>query len=82
MSTVKHGTPAVTLRFLRIVRVDDNVRAYHDNRVRVCHMLCEYKGSDGEIYRKSFESKGIPVPPQEGTHDEINRAKKQWHSNG
>lgn len=67
------------LTFLCITKQETGVRSYFDNRVKVFKITAEYKGEDGENYRKSFEAKnGWPVVPSSGNHNELNNAKKQW----
>lgn len=69
----------MTLTLVRVVRTEENRRSYYDQRHRVTKTIAEYRGSDGEIYRKAFEAKGKnPTVPQQGDPDEINKLRKQW----
>jgi len=73
------GNREMKLTLLRVVRTDSCVRSFKDRRVLVNRTLAEYKGDDGEIYRKSFEVKACnPVVPQEGTHETLNAMQYQW----
>lgn len=65
------------LRLRSIVRTE-RARSFSDRRIKVNRTLAEYLGTDGEIYRKSFESMGVPNVPESGTHEELNAAKTQW----
>lgn len=49
-----------------------------DQRRRVNYVLASYFGDDGHEYRKSFESYGVPIVPDRGTHAELNKLKRQW----
>lgn len=62
------------------IRTSSNQKSVFDRRVRVDSHLYEYTGSDGEAYRKAFETKKnqIPYVPESGTHDSINKFKDQW----
>lgn len=62
------------------VKVELHRRSFVDERRRVDWYVFEYVGSDGERYRKSFEtSPGVaPVVPESGYHGSINREKVQW----
>jgi len=74
----KKKTQEVTLTLLGIVRVDRAVRSLIDQRFIVNRAIVEYRGSDSELYRKAFESKGEPEVPRSGTHAQLNGQKKQW----
>lgn len=52
-------------KFVRVVRVQRNVRSLHDLRRKVDYHLCEYRGViDNAEYRRGFESApGKPVTP-------------------
>lgn len=72
----------LTLTLTQVVRVEPRVRSHWDNRVWVVRSIAEYRGSDGEIYRKSFEHKSpaMPVVPASGTHESLAVLKCQWRS--
>ena len=56
-----------------------HVRSFFDRRVYVTSIVAEYRGEDGESYRKAFECRGAePIVPKQGTHAELNVARKQW----
>lgn len=67
---------------IQIVRVEPRVRSHRDQRVWIKRATGEYRGSDGEIYRKWFEQKSplVPVVPEEGTHKSLNELEYQWSS--
>lgn len=70
--------PTLRLRF--IVREEKHVRSTTDQRRRINYTIAEYIGDDGEIYRKAFESYGVPRVPESGTHATLNAAKIQWQA--
>ncbi len=77
---MKNKTPAqpITLTLTGIVRTERR-RSMSDRRVFVNWTVAEYRGSDGEVYRKSFEVKaGQPVIPTSGTHGTLGALSKQW----
>lgn len=65
------------LQLTKIVRRGES-RPTGDRRRKVCVVVAEYRGDDGDVYRKSFESYGQPLVPDSGTHDEINGMRQQW----
>ena len=69
----------LTLR--HIVSVDPRIRSFWDRRKFVTRTVAEYRGDDGETYRKSFEAVGTPKVPEAGTHAEINALRTQWRDN-
>lgn len=62
------------------IKSEDNRRSFTDERRKVDYHVWEYVGSDGERYRKGFETvRGFaPDVPTRGTHAQINAAKIQW----
>jgi len=68
----------VHLRLVEIIRESKNLGSCRDRRVRINRTLAEYKGDDGETYRKAFESKGTPIVPKFGSHETLNNLKYQY----
>lgn len=70
----------VILSNVRGIRVEYYRKASRDRRRRVDWHLYEYKGSDGEIYRKAFETiRGeSPQIPHFGTSAAISALALQW----
>ena len=68
----------VYMHFAKIVRKEVHVRSAFDRRVFVTRYVCEYRGEDGEEYRKSFEAKGTPTVPERGFNLFLNEQSKQW----
>ena len=66
------------LRFVQVVRREEGVRSFINQRYRVTRVVAKYLGSDGELYRKPFEAKGEPMVPSEGSHEQLLAKKKQW----
>jgi len=62
------------LTLSRIIRRDPNHRSSRDQRRRVCDVIAEYVDSDGNCYRKAFESDRSTKPfvPSRGTHATLN----------
>ncbi len=53
-------------------------KSYADNRRIVNCVTAEYRGEDGHIYRKTFESYGEPIIPAEGDNQAITAKRIQW----
>jgi hypothetical protein len=62
-----------------IVKINEDVRSTKDQRKRVDTYIVSYQGTDGNEYRKSFETqRGIPVNvPNNGTHESLAKVKYQ-----
>jgi hypothetical protein len=75
MSSNRQG---IYMHFVEIVRKEGHVRSAFDRRVFVTRHVCEYRGEDGEVYRKSFEAKGTPFVPERGFNLFLNEQSKQW----
>lgn len=67
-----------TLRLVGIVRREQKNAPEKDRRRRVNYVLAEYRGDDGEIYRKAFRSYETPIVPEQGTHSELNSLAEQY----
>lgn len=77
--TASVSKPGLTLTLIQIVRVEPRVRSSKDQRVWVKRATGEYRGSDGDIYRKWFEQRGgDPVVPESGTHASLAGVQYQW----
>ncbi len=61
-----------------IVRREQKHAPCSDERRRVNYVLAEYRGVDGESYRKAFRSYSEPIVPTQGTHGELNALAEQW----
>jgi hypothetical protein len=61
-----------------IVRVEYNVRSNIDQRYRVDRYIVNYRDTEGNDYRKSFESRKTPNIPETGTHKTLNALQRQW----
>ncbi len=62
------------LSFPTLVDVRYHVHSIRDRRRVVDYWIYEYLGSDGERYRKAFETEcGMRPHVIDGTHEEINR---------
>ena len=61
------------------IRVDEGKRSLSDARRFVDRHLYEYRDSEGNLYRKTFEVKegSCPVVPHSGTHAELRAAEFQ-----
>lgn len=68
----------MVLTFEATVTAEINVSSWKDGRIKVNRTIASYRGEDGYEYRKSFESKGTPKVPNQGTHQELNNLKYQW----
>lgn len=79
---VKDWLPAdlIILTSPREIRVEHNRKSSHDQRRRVDWHLYEYRGSDGDLYRKAFETiRGEdPRVPLFGSHAAVNALQYQW----
>jgi hypothetical protein len=79
---IKDWLPAdlIILDSPREIRVEHNRKSSRDQRRRVDWHLYEYRGSNGERYRKTFETiKGEdPRVPLFGSHTAINLLQYQW----
>lgn len=71
----------MNLRFIDIIRVEQNVRSGQDKRRRVMRVLCEYRGEDGLEYRKWFEKKTKKLSditiPKSGDNKDITKMRYQ-----
>lgn len=70
----------MTLRFGKLVKVEDNVRLPDDKRKRGDRYLTAYFNEAGDEYRKSFYvpvGHGIPNMPDAGTHESLAAVKYQ-----
>ena len=66
------------LHFIRVVHSQPRAQSSLDRRCRVQRVTAEYRGEDGEVYRKVFEGqKRTPTAPQCGTHDQLEAARCQ-----
>lgn len=72
--------PHVILSFRRIIKRELTGRSYRDRRRIVRRIIAEYAGSDGEIYRKSFEGwrDEWPTIPLTCDHQQAAAEKHQW----
>lgn len=71
----------LTLKLILVVKVEPRVRSSKDGRVWVKRATGEYRGSDGEIYRKGFERVGLdPIVPETGTHESMAALRYQWRT--
>ncbi len=74
----------LTLKFVRIIRTEEHVRSRQDARRFVDRYILEYRGSDGEEYRKSPETRPAAAIHiiYEGTHKELNAPSNlfQWNN--
>ncbi len=70
----------IRLEHPELVKVEHRRRSYTDERRKVDWYVYEYIGTDGERYRKSFETLPDVAPnvPPIGTHAELNAVKIQW----
>ena len=71
----------IRLTFIRVVKEEKYKRSFIDQTTRVHWIMAEYSGNDGDIYRKAFETKSnesIPEVPKYGSHDELDKFRKQW----
>ena len=63
---------------LRGIVSTTHARAFDDQRRRLTCVLAEYFDTEGNIYRKAFESYGEPVIPTSGGNSEITARRRQW----
>ncbi len=70
------------LKLQQIVRITRQVGSIRDRRVIINRTTASYLGEDGQEYRKTFESKGEPVVPKVGNHENINHLKYQYEIKG
>ena len=61
-----------------IVSKTENAKAVKDRRFRVKSVIVSYTGEDGYEYRKRFEAKVEPIVPERGTHEQLNKMRKQY----
>ena len=69
---------AETLQLNRIIRREQKHVCIADQRRRVNYVLADYRDSEGNEYRKSFESYDDPIVPESGTHSELNKMARQF----
>ena len=65
------------LRFIKVVKREEKVRALDDWRRRVTRVICEYRDEDNLEYRKSFESYAEPIIPLSGNNTYLNSLGEQ-----
>jgi hypothetical protein len=65
------------LQLVRIVKTAKQ-RSYVDNRRMVNAVTAEYRGEDGNAYRKTFESYGEPIVPTFGDNIALTAKRIQW----
>ena len=53
-------------------------KSYVDNRRIVNVITAEYRGDDGHVYRKTFESYETPVVPAHGDNMLLTAKRIQW----
>lgn len=78
-----HSRPDIStmlLTFVAVTKISEYECAYSDNRVRVRKTTVEYRGTDGNIYVKVFETKpGIDaVVPESGSNSVLTASRRQW----
>ena len=61
-----------------VVRTEAGQRAFDDRRKRVTRTIASYRDAAGHEYRKSFEARGNPHVPSQGTHEELNALQVQY----
>lgn len=61
-----------------IVSRKENVRSVKDRRFKVIAVVASYTGEDNHEYRKTFEAKTEPIVPEKGTHEQLNKLRKQY----
>lgn len=66
------------LTFSHVVKTVNETKSLKDRRFKITRLIASYIGSDGCEYRKSFEAKGEPKVPTNGTHDYLNSLKIQY----
>lgn len=74
-TTANPKSKDIVLTFLEVVKADFHQPFTWDRRIKADYYVAEYKGSDGEIYRKTYwidENKNYPNIIKQGTHKEIN----------
>lgn len=62
----------------KIIKREHKVVPSKDRRRRLNRVVAAYFDSEGNEYRKSFESYSDPLVPERGSHVELNRLAKQW----
>ncbi len=67
----------MNLTLQRIVKTARQ-RSYVDNRRIVNVITAEYRGEDGNAYRKAFESYGTPIVPAHGDNVLLTAKRIQW----
>ncbi len=67
----------MNLTLQRIVKTAKQ-RSYVDNRRIVNAITAEYRGEDGNAYRKTFESYGAPIVPSHGDNVLLTSKRIQW----
>ena len=67
----------MNLTLQRIVKTAKQ-RSYVDNRRIVNVITAEYRGEDGNAYRKTFESYETPVVPSHGDNVLLTAKRIQW----
>ena len=65
------------LQLIKIVKTARQ-RSYVDNRRMVNAVTAEYRGEDGNAYRKTFESYGEPIVPTFGDNIALTAKRIQW----
>jgi len=65
------------LQLISIIKQEEKHRSFGDRRKKINYVLASYRGSDGNEYRKSFESYDTPHVPTFGTNEEITKLKIQ-----
>ena len=65
------------LQLIKIVKTARQ-RSYVDNRRMVNAVTAEYRGEDGNAYRKTFESYGDPIVPSFGDNVLLTAKRIQW----
>jgi hypothetical protein len=65
------------LQLVKIVKTAKQ-RSYVDNRRMVNAVTAEYRGEDGNAYRKVFESYGEPIVPTFGDNIALTAKRIQW----
>lgn len=65
------------LELVRIVKKAKQ-RSYVDNRRIVNAVTAEYRGEDGNTYRKTYESYGEPIVPMHGDNIVLTSKRIQW----